>query len=130
MVDVDNFVKFVVPATSRLGQTFGPVRFHSCGRSDHLIDACARIGRIESLDVGGDTSVARIREVFGRAFAVGIAPLVEDLSASSPCGILAWFERVVHDNDGGDLTIGYHLETHYRLANIRALHEAVAETAC
>ena len=127
MVDADHFVKFVVPATSRLGQAVGPIRFHSCGRSDHLVEACAEITAIASLDVGGETSVARIREVFGRAFPVSIAPLVADLSARSPRGILAWFERVARENDGGNLTIGYHLEPHYQLGNLRALQGAVAE---
>ena len=128
MVDADHFTSFVVPATSRLGAAIGPVRFHSCGKSDHLIEACRSITNLESLDVGGATSIAKIREVFGRDFPVGIAPLVEDLAANSPRAVVQWFERVAQENAGGNLTIGYHLETDYRLDNIRALHNAVART--
>ena len=69
--------------------------------------------------------MSKIRTVFGRAFPVGIAPVVEDMTADSPAGMLQWFERVRRDNDGGDLTIGFHLESDYNLDTIRALHEAV-----
>jgi hypothetical protein len=125
MVDVDNFRRFVVPATSVLGDRFGAVRFHSCGRSDHLIESCRAIRSLAALDVGGETSVSKIRVVFGRAFPVSIAPVVEDMTADSPIGILRWFDRVRRENDGGDLTIGFHLESDYNVDTIRALHDAV-----
>jgi hypothetical protein len=129
MLDVDSFCRFVVPAASALGDRFHAVRFHSCGRSDHLIAACRAIRGLASLDVGGETSVARIRSVFGRALPVGIAPVVEDMKASSPAGILRWFERVQGENDGGDLTIGFHLESDYNVETIRGLHDAVLRAA-
>ncbi|MHB0959543.1 MAG: hypothetical protein ACYC0X_29005 [Pirellulaceae bacterium] len=125
MLDVDNFCRFVVPATSALGDRFGAVRFHSCGRSDHLITSCRAIRNLASLDVGGETSVGRIRSVFGERFPIGIAPLVEDMRANSEEGILRWFDRVACENAGGDLTIGFHLEATFSLQAIRALHEAV-----
>jgi hypothetical protein len=125
MVDVDNFCRFVVPATSTLGERFGAVRLHSCGRSDHLIESCRAIRGLASLDVGGETSVGKIRAVFGRTFPVSIAPVVEDMTADSSAGILRWFDRVRRENDGGALTIGFHLEADYKVATIRALHEAV-----
>ena len=125
MLDVDNFRRFVVPATSALGDRFGAVRFHSCGRSDHLISACRAIRGLTSLDVGGETSVAKIRAEFGPDFAVGIAPLVDDMRAASDEGVLRWFERVARENAGGDLIIGFHLEATYNLQAIRALHDAV-----
>ena len=63
MLDVDSFRRYIVPAASRLGDRFGSLRLHSCGRSDHLIEACRAIRGLSSLDVGGETSVARIRAV-------------------------------------------------------------------
>jgi hypothetical protein len=125
MIDAETFRRFVVPATSALGARFRAVRFHSCGRSDHLIEACRAIHGLASLDVGGETSVAVIRAAFGRALPVGIAPLVDDMRAASADSILQWFQRVRDENDGGDLTIGFHLESDYNLETIRALHEAV-----
>ena len=127
MLDVDSFRAFVVPAASRLGQQFGSLRFHSCGRSDHLIEACQAISGLSSLDVGGETSVVRIRAVFGRDFPVGIAPLVEQMRDASTAAILQWFARVCAENEGGDMTIGFHLEAGYNLQTIVALHEAVAQ---
>jgi hypothetical protein len=130
MLDEEIFRRFVVPFTSVLGDRWGHVRFHSCGRSDHLIAACRTIRQLASLDVGGETSVARIRAEFGRALPVSIAPLVEDLTASTPGRILAWFDRVREENDGGELHIGFHLEADYNLDSIRALCAAVQrETA-
>ncbi len=125
MVRADLFARLIVPVLARYGEALGPVRLHSCGRSDHLLEACRAITNLQSLDVGGETSVARIRENFGRDFPVGIAPLVEHMSAASPRGILQWFERVQQDNAGGDLTVGYHLEASYELKTIRALHRAI-----
>jgi hypothetical protein len=126
MVDEQTFRRFVVPATSRLGDQFGAVRFHSCGRSDHLLEACAEIRQLASLDVGGETSVATIRARFGRDFPIGIAPLVDQMKVTRSDAILDWFARVARENAGGDLTIGYHLEADYHLETLEALHEAVA----
>ena len=126
MLDVATFRRYVVPATSLLGERFGALRFHSCGCSDHIIESCREITGLAELDVGGSTSVDKIRRVFGPDFPVGIAPLVEDLRAASESGILSWHERVARENQGGNLTIGFHLESGYRLENLRALHAAVA----
>ncbi len=125
MIDAANFRRYVVPTVSRLGERFGGVRLHSCGRSDHILEACRGITGLASLDVGGETSVAKIRQVFGPALPVGIAPLVEDMRANSPRGLLNWYHRVREENADGDLTIGFHLEPEYHLDNLRALHDAV-----
>jgi hypothetical protein len=127
MLDVDSFCRFVVPATSALGDRFGAVRFHSCGRSDHLIEACRSIRGLASLDVGGETSVARIRREFGRDFPVGIAPLVEHMQADSDVEILQWLDRLIRENDRGELTIGFHLEAGYNVETVRALHAALGQ---
>lgn len=128
MLDVSSFRRYVVPATSLLGERFGAVRFHSCGCSDHVIEACREITGLAELDVGGQTSVKKIRAVFGPELPVGIAPLVEDLRSVSESGILNWHERVAQENQDGDLTIGFHLESGYRLDNLRALQAAVEST--
>ncbi len=127
MLDVDSFCRFVVPATSRLGRHFSAVRFHSCGCSDHLLEACQQIENLAELDVGGETSVARIRALWGEEFPLGIAPLVDDMRAATDDRILHWFHRVRQENQGGDLTIGFHLEADYRVENLRALVQAVGD---
>ena len=125
MLDLASFRRYVVPATSLLGERFGTLRFHSCGCSDHILEACREITGIASLDVGGETSVARIRALFGLEFPVGVAPLVEDMRSSSSNGILNWYKRVRRENEDGDLTIGFHLESDYHVENLRALSVAV-----
>jgi len=127
MIDVDNFRRFVVPTVSMLGRLFKQVRFHSCGRSDHLIEACRQIEGLAELDVGGATSVAVIRTHFGTDFPVGIAPLVDDMRSLSTAPILAWFRRVAEENAEGDLTIGFHFEKEYNAETIQALHDAIRE---
>ncbi len=129
MIDRASFERFVVPATSLLGERFGAVRFHTCGRSDHIIGSCQQIAGLASLDVGGETSLAVIREVFGDELSVSIAPLVDDMRAASSRGILDWFQRVERENRQGELTIGFHLERDYRIENIRALQQAVQRSA-
>ena len=39
MISSDLYDDFVVPYISQLGDKLGSVRLHSCGISDHLIDA-------------------------------------------------------------------------------------------
>ena len=82
MLDVDNFRRFVVPATSALGGPFRqgaislvrPQRPPDRGLPSDPGTGLAGRGR---RDVGG-----RIRAVFGRAFPMGIAPVVEDMKAA------------------------------------------------
>ncbi len=128
MIGPELVERFAVPAASRIGRELGSVRFHSCGGSDALLASLASIDGLGSLDVGGDTSMDRVREIFGRDLEVTIAPLVGDLGNADPEALLAWAERVLDDNDGGRLEIIYHLEPGYRLDSLRALDRFIRET--
>ena len=79
----------------------------------------------ESLDLGGDTSIAKAREIFGHDFPIDIIPMPADLSADSTEPILNWAKNVIEENAGGILTILYHLEPDYDLETVRALSEFV-----
>jgi len=125
MIDERAFRRFVLPMTSAWGQRYGGLRFHSCGCIDHLLGAVNEIQGLHSVDVGGNTSVARIRLVLGRDIAVGIAPLVSQLQAAEPEPLLEWAETVISQNDDAPLTIGYHLEDGYQVENILRLHEMI-----
>ena len=72
-----HYERFVIPYASRIGRELGPVRLHSCGRSDHLLAAIAQIENLGSLDTGSNTSVAAIRARFGADFRIDMAPPVE-----------------------------------------------------
>jgi len=126
LVSAEHFEEFVSPTLARISQALGPLRLHSCGSSDHLLEPISRLERLQSVDLGGETSVARARAALGRDLPISIAPLTSDLSSDSPTGILAWARRALEGNGGGDLTILYHLEPGHRLEVVRALHAFVA----
>ncbi len=115
----------VVPVTSRIARALGPLRFHSCGSSTHLLEAIAGIDRLQSVDFGGETSIRKARENFGREMLISIAPLPRDMSAESPGPILDWAKRILEENAGGPLAFVYHLEPAYNLEAIHALTEFV-----
>ncbi len=113
--------QFVVPATSRIGRALGPIRLHSCGPSTHLLAVFAKIDSLHSLDLGGETSIARAREIFGPEMPLSITPLPGDMSADAAQPILDWARRILDENAGGPLEFVYHLEPTYNIDTIRAL---------
>lgn len=117
--------RFVVTATSRIGAELGPIRLHSCGNSTNYAGPFSSIENLCSLDLGGDTSIKRMREVFGGQMQLSIAPLPQDMSAKSTEPILSWARRVLEENGGGDLEFVYHLEPSYNLDAIHALTDFV-----
>jgi hypothetical protein len=127
MIDVDSFDQFVVPQTSQIGKALGPLRFHSCGCSTHLVKSVQQITNIVTLDTGGETSIADIREAFGNDFPVSIAPMAVDLSAKTSKPVLDWAQRIVEENGNGDLKIVYHLEPNYKLDILEDLNRYIKE---
>jgi Uroporphyrinogen decarboxylase (URO-D) len=121
MVGPELVERFTVPVTSRIGQALGPVRLHSCGPSTHLLKAFAQIENLGALDLGGETSISKAREIFGPQMPISIAPLPCDMSAESTTPILDWARKILADNDGGNLEYVYHLESGYNLDTIIAL---------
>jgi hypothetical protein len=126
MVGPELIERFVAPATSEIGRQLGPIRLHSCGPSTNHLQAFSKIEGLQSLDLGGDSSVARARELFGKAIPISIAPLPQDMSDESSEGILNWAERILEENGDGNLEYVYHLEPGYNADNIRALTEFVS----
>jgi hypothetical protein len=117
--------EFVAPITSRIGETLGPVRFHSCGTSTHLLQALTRVGHLHSLDFGSETSIRKARETFGPEMPITIAPSPQDMSAESTEPILDWAKRVLEENAGGNLGYVFHLEPSYNVETIYALTDFV-----
>ena len=119
-----HYQRFVIPYAGRVGRELGPVRLHSCGRSDHLLAAIAGIENLGALDTGSNTSVTAIRARFGAGFRIDLAPPVELLLAGAArAGVVDWLERTLAENGGGPLHIGYHLEPGYSVENCLAVHE-------
>ncbi len=117
--------EFVAPLTSSMGQKLGPVRLHSCGPSTHLLEAFAEITNLHSLDLGGETSVGKARELFGDKMPISIAPLPEDMGSENTDAILEWARAVLDNNAGGPLEYIYHVEPGYNMSVIRALTDFV-----
>jgi hypothetical protein len=117
--------EFVAPVTSRIGAALGPVRFHSCGTSTHLLQALTRIDHLHSLDLGSETSVGQARTIFGRQMPITIAPSPQAMSAGDTTPILDWAQRVLDENSGGPLGYVFHLEPSYNVETIHALTDLV-----
>jgi len=125
MVSPELIERFVVPVTSKIGRQLGPIRLHSCGPSTNHLGAFFQIGNLQSLDLGGDTSIKKVREVFGKEMPISVAPLPKDMSSESPDPILSWARRILEENNGGSLEYVYHLEPSYNIDTIYALTDFV-----
>jgi len=125
MVSPELIEKFVVPATSKIGEALGPLRLHSCGPSTNHLQAFSRIKNLSSLDLGGDTSIRQAREVFGKDVLISVSPLPQDFSSEKTDSMLSWAKRIIEENDGGDLEFIYHLEASYNIDTIYALTDFV-----
>lgn len=117
--------KFVVPVTSKIGEELGPVRLHSCGPSTNHLKAFSKIKNLHSLDLGGDTSISKAREVFGKEMPLSVSPLPQDMSAEKADSILRWARRIFEENGGGNLEYVYHVEASYNIDTIHAMTDFV-----
>ena len=125
MVSPELIEKFVVPVTSKIGEKLGPVRLHSCGPSTNHLQAFSKITNLHSLDLGGDTSIRRARQIFGKDMLISVAPLPRDMSAESAEPILSWTNHIFEENNGGNLEYVYHVEENYNTDTILALTDFV-----
>ena len=126
MLRPGHYQRFIVPYASRIGRTLGPVRLHSCGRSDHLLAAIGDIANLGVLDTGSGTSVAAIRARLGKDFPIDLAPPVELLlEGVDRSRVSVWVGQALAENDGGPLSIGFHLEPGYAVDNCLAIHQLV-----
>lgn len=125
MVGLEMIERFVVPVTSKVGDELGPVRLHSCGPSTNYLETFFKITNLHSLDLGGETSIRKVRQTVGREMLISIAPLPQDMSAENTKPILDWAKRVLDENNGGSLQFTYHLEPGYNVNAIGALTDFV-----
>jgi hypothetical protein len=125
MVSPELIEKFVVPVTSKIGEKLGPVRLHSCGPSTNHLEAFSKITNLYCLDLGGDTSIKRARQIFGKDMPISVAPLPRDMSDEKTEPILSWAKRLVEENNGGNLEYVYHVEENYNIDTICALTDYV-----
>jgi hypothetical protein len=121
MVGPELIEQFVVPVTSQIGEKLGPVRLHSCGPSTNHLETFSKIKKLQSIDLGGDTSIKKARQIFGKEMLISISPLPNDMSAETAVSILRWAENIAEENNGGNLEFIYHLDAGYNIDTIYAL---------
>jgi hypothetical protein len=126
MISPNQYAGFVVPGINELGRRVGPIRLHSCGPSDHLLDAFGDVELLASLNVGSDTNLARIRERFG-PIRVDVAPDLRLLAGGTPAEIDQWVRHTIEENGDGRLEFQYHLDRGLPEANCRQIHRTLGE---
>lgn len=128
MIRDRDYLTFVIPNINRLADELGPIRLHSCGKSDHLLAAFKEIRKLAVLDTGSNTSVKRIREQLGPDLQIDLAPPHQLLlKGADKAQVLAWLDQTLKENDAGPLQIGYHLEPGYALENCLAIHDELVK---
>ena len=126
MIGPGHFAEFVAPTLERLGRRFGPLRLHSCGKSDHLLEVFAGINSLGTLNLGGQTDLAAIRRRFP-ALPVDLLPPPRLLISAPPAEADTWLRRVIAQNAGAPLRIEYHLDAGQPLENALQLHQTARE---
>jgi hypothetical protein len=126
MVGPDVFEELVLPPLNHMARRLGPVRLHSCGHSDHLLDIFSQVENLHCLNLGSNTSLARVRDRFGDV-PVDLIPDLRLLSDATPRDVDAWVRRCLQENDGGPLQIQYHLDLGQREENCLQIHRTFEE---
>ena len=124
MISSELYEEFVVPYISQLGNELGPVRLHSCGISDHLIESFSHIKNLKIIDTGSGTSMRKIREIMGKEFEINVSPPLEVLIEGVPqSAAVNWLDKTLSDNQEGPMQIAYHMEADYNIQNGLVLHQ-------
>jgi hypothetical protein len=126
MIGPHHFAEFILPAISRCREEFGPVKVHSCGLSDHLLDPFAEIDGLSCLNVGSDTSVAGIRERMGDV-RIDVIPDARLITFGTPEMVDRWVRRSVEENGDGELEFQYHLDVLQPEANCLQINNTLRE---
>ena len=127
MVGGQQFCEFIQQPCQKLIDELGPGRVHSCGQSDHLLAGIANLQNLTAINTGSNTSVAKMREVFGPDFPIEIAPDAEMLCFGSADDVRRWVESTLEENRGGPLMFVYHLDLGYPTENVLVIHDVLIE---
>ena len=127
MLSPEQYEQFIIPYASNMGELLGPIRFHTCGFSDHLLSAISKIENLQVVDTGSNTSVRLMREIFGLEKELNVAPPVDLLlEGSEREKVILWLKQVLEENQDGPLKLVYHLEPGYSLENCLGIHEELS----
>ncbi len=128
MISNEQYAEFITPYVTQLGKAFGNIRLHSCGSTDHLLEAISQIENLAVIDTGSNTSVAKIRELKGPDFEINLEPPVNLMLKDSPKSkILKWLDQVLDENKGGPIKFAFHLESGYAIENCLAMYDELVK---
>jgi hypothetical protein len=125
MVPANVWRNAILPAMNIMVDAWGPVRIHSCGRSDHLLAAMASVHNLGVFNIGSGTSIARARERIGRSVTIDVIPDAQLLLRGTPGEVAAWVERSLAENGSGPLEFQVHLEAGAPFENAAAIFDAL-----
>ena len=124
LIGSEHYDQFVVPFINQMADAIGPIRLHSCGLSNHLLQSMSKIHGLQVLDTGSNTSVKAVRERLGNDFQLELAPPLEALRTNADKEVmLTWLDNVLYENSMGPLQLGYHMEPGYSVGNCLAVHD-------
>lgn len=126
MMGPDQFAEFALPCLNELADRVGPLRLHSCGNSNHLLDVFREVHNVAILNIGSGTSVAAARERLGDV-RIDIMPETHLLTAGSPQDMDAWVRQCVAENGDGRLQFEYHLDLNQPVENCMQIHRTLAD---
>ncbi len=129
MIGPDQFAEFVLAPLNEFAQRVGPLRLHSCGPSDHLLELFGQVRHLASLNVGSGTSVARIRERFG-PIPIDLIPETQLLTVGTPARVDAWVRQCVAENGDGQLQFECHLDLGQPEANCLQIPRTLESLGC
>jgi hypothetical protein len=110
MLSPQDWEKAVLPFVNMLGQSFGPVRMHSCGPSDHILAAMARVENLGVLNIASPTRLRRSRALVGPDVKIDILPEPTLFATGAPEDLVNWVNRSIEENAGGPMEFQFHLD--------------------
>ncbi len=127
MVSPTHWAKAIIPATNILVDACGPVRLHSCGNSNRIVEQMAKVHNLATLNVGTNTSVALCRRVVGENIRLDLIPDPQMLCFGTPEDCRAWVERSLLESGNGPLEIRFHVDAAVPEHNVAAMFDTVTQ---
>ncbi len=127
MLSPQDWERSVLPVASTMGASFGAVRMHSCGLSDHLLEPMARIHNLKVVNIGSQTSIARCRALMGPEIKIDVIPDAKLFTTGTREEIVDWVNQSLEENRGGPLEFQFHLEPAVPIDNSLAIFGALVE---
>lgn len=126
MISPEHWRRAVIPAMNRMVDACGPVRIHSCGNSDHILEPMSKVNNLGILNVGTGTSIAKSRELVGPDVPIHTIPDPRMLCFGKEQELRDWVEQSLAENADGPLEFQFHMDAAAPVKNAAAIYDALA----